>query len=99
MSYVIIIEDKATEDITEARKWYSQKSDLAAFNLETEIRQNIDSLKNSIIEHREVKKGVKLLPLKIFPYNIYYRKSEATETIQIIAVLHNKRDQNFILKR
>lgn len=99
MSFKIIIEDRAASEIQEANNWYFQKSALAASNFKNEITQTLNSLKTGIIEYREAIPGVNLFQLKIFPYNIYYRKLNEINAIQIIALLHNKREPDFIIRR
>ena len=99
MSLEIIIEDKAAKDIREANDWYFQKSIQAAANFENEIRESLEQLKTGIIEHREITQGVHVITLSAFPSNVYYKKLTEKNIIHIVAVLHNKRNPDFVLKR
>jgi hypothetical protein len=99
MNLKIVIEQKAIAEITEASKWYSEKSLVASENFEKEINEAFNYLQSTIAEHRKVLSEIRVLSLKIFPYNIYYLKKEIEKKISIIAFLHNKRDSNFIKTR
>ena len=99
MSFEIIIEEKAADDIREASDWYFQKSIQAAANFENEIVEAFEHLKSNTFGYREVIQGVKAFPLSIFPYNIYYRQLNEEKIIQIVAVLHTKRNPDVVMKR
>jgi|SRR5690606_844081 len=99
MNLKIVIEEKALHEITAITKWYSEKSLVASENFEKEIKEAIEFLRNTIVEHRKVLNDTRILPLKIFPYNIYYSKKVLDNKLFIIAVLHNKRDNLFIKSR
>ena len=98
MSLLLVIEDKAAAEIADANNWYAQKSSVAAINFEREIVETVDRLKTNTIEHHQVIPGVRVCPLKTFPYNIYYRVQKEENTIQLIAVLHSQRATDFIKK-
>lgn len=99
MTFTIVIEQRAMKDISEIVNWYLSKSLVSVENFEKEITQVLEKLKTSITEHRKIIQNIRLLPLKVFPYNIYYIKRESQNKIFIVAVLHNKRDTPFIIKR
>lgn len=99
MSFKIIIEQKAEEDIKKAAKWYFDQSETAAVNFKTEIFNTLSYLQTAITEHRRIVAEIRMFSLKVFPYNIYYIKSVEQNKIFIVAVLHHKRDSAFINKR
>lgn len=99
MSLKIVIEEKALHEIIEIVKWYSKKSLVASENFEKEIKEALEYLGNTIIEHRKVLNDIQILSLKIFPYNIYFSKKVLNNELFIIAILHNKRGKPFIKSR
>lgn len=99
MNFEIVIEQKAIDEIVEDAKWYSEKSSIATENFEKEINEAFKYLQFTITEHRKVLADIRILPLKIFPYNIYYLKKETEKKVYIMAILHNKRNTDFIKKR
>lgn len=99
MNFKIIIEQKAEEDIKKAAKWYFDQSETASENFKKEVYNTFSDLQTSIIQHRKFAEEIRMFSLKVFPYNIYYIKSEEQNKIFIVAVLHHKRDFTFINKR
>ena len=99
MNFKIIIEQKAGEDVKKAAKWYFDQSETAAENFKKEVFNTLRYLQTSITGHRRYVAEIRILSLRVFPYNIYYIKSEEQTKIFIVAVLHNKRDSTFINKR
>ena len=95
----LVIDPMALNEIAEAAKWYSSKSSTAFENFQKEINQAFSYLQSTIAEHRNVYADIRVFFLKIFPYNIYYRKKEAESKIFILAVMHNKRSNEFIKSR
>ena len=98
MSFALLIQDEAKAEIREAYNWYLQKSSVAASNFENEVTNAFDILMGGATEYREVIAGVRMLPLAVFPYNVYYRRIEREKSVQVIAVLYSKRNPDFILK-
>lgn len=99
MSFKIVVDQRAIDDITEAAKWYSEKSLVASENFEKEITEALNYLESTITEHRKVLADIRMYSLKIFPYNIYYLKKASDKKIFVIAILHNKRNSDFIKTR
>lgn len=99
MNSKIVVEQNAINEIAEACMWYSAKSLIASKNFENEIEEAFNYLKFTIVEHRKILGDIRILPLKVFPYNIYYLKKEKENKIFILAILHNKRNTDFIKTR
>ncbi|HEY9340352.1 MAG TPA: type II toxin-antitoxin system RelE/ParE family toxin [Hanamia sp.] len=95
----IVVEQKAINEIASAMKWYSEKSLIASENFEREINEAFNYLQSTIAEHRKIFSDIRVLSLKVFPYNIYYLKKDTNNKISIIAFLHNKRSSDFIKTR
>ncbi len=71
MNFKIIIEQKAGEDIKKAAKWYFDQSETAANNFKTEVFNTLNYLQTAITEHRKFIAEIRILSLRVFPYNIY----------------------------
>ena len=72
----IVVEQKAINEIAGAMKWYSEKSLIASENFEREINEAFNYLQSTIAEHRKIFSDIRVLSLKVFPYNIYYLKKD-----------------------
>ena len=99
MNFVLTIQEEARKEMHEAQAWYLQKSSVAASNFENEITSAFARLASGLVDYREAIPGVRMLTLIAFPYNVYYRRREKEKTVQVIAILHTKRDAAPILKR
>jgi plasmid stabilization system protein ParE len=97
MSRTIFIEKKAIREIKQANEWYFEKSVLASENFGKEVYEMFQLLKDKRVEHRKIVNSIHVLPMKIFPYNIYYVFDNLN--VKVIAFLHTKRNPDFIEKR
>ena len=66
MSFTIVIEQKASNDIAEAITWYSDKSPLAAENFQREITEAFKYLQTFFAGHRKVFVDIQLASLRVF---------------------------------
>lgn len=99
MPWKIRITASASKDVADIKKWYKGKSIQAAENFLEELITSIDTLESDKVEHKTVHGEYKRLLLSKFPYIIYYRRNDANGTVEIVAVLHNKRDKEAITRR
>ena len=99
MPWKIIITASAKADIKEIKKWYKEQSVQAVENFAKELVSSIEYLQRDDIEHRIVHTLYRKILLKSFPYSIYYQRKENSMTVEINAILHNRRDSDFIIKR
>lgn len=99
MSRIVFIEKKALNEMKQADEWYFEKSVVASENLEKEIREMIELLKDERMEHRKIFHEVHIVSMKIFPYNLYYVTDKNRNEVKIIAFLHIKRNPEFIEER
>jgi len=95
----LVIDPLALKEIAEIANWYSDKSSTAVDNFQGEITETFTYLQHTIAEHRIVYAGIRVFFLKIFPYNVYYLKRETENKIFILAIMHNKRSNNYIESR
>ncbi|NTS40879.1 type II toxin-antitoxin system RelE/ParE family toxin [Flavisolibacter sp. BT320] len=96
MAWKVQLTQTTRDDIYEIKQWYRQQSGIALKNFVEELVTAIDNLKSGQVEHRIVYKDNRKLPLRKFPYSIYYRRKEKEEIIIINAVLHNRREIGFL---
>lgn len=76
---------------------YKKRSVQAVENFTKELVSSIEYLQRDDIENRIVHTVYRKRLLKSFPYSIYYQRKENSMTVEINAVLHNRRDRNFII--
>jgi toxin ParE1/3/4 len=97
MSFAIRISDEAISDIDESYIWYDfQQSSLGddfANTIDNSFRILSLNAQSFPIVHKNIRKYV----LPRFPFNIYYRINVRYGVIEIIRILHHKRDKRKIL--
>jgi plasmid stabilization system protein ParE len=91
VNYKIQITEEAEVEIRKATDWYSKFS--------SEIKDHVESLINSFVEHKLVVKNCRRMLLHNFPYTIYYSRNEQERVLEIIAVLHNRQSLNTLADR
>jgi plasmid stabilization system protein ParE len=99
MSIGLLLIDEAIADIKQAHEWYLLNAEEIAGKFEETVQDLFAHLARNVADYREVISGVKSAPLPTFPYNVYYKREEEQEAIIVIAVLHIRRNTDFVLKR
>lgn len=93
MSYRISITEEAENEILQAKNWYEEQQTGLGESFSTTIKEHINQLKNPSVEHKIVFKNVRRVLTHRFPFVIYYSRDEKNLIVNIIAVLHNRREQ------
>lgn len=99
MNYAIEITPEAKAEITNARNWYEEQQNGLGESFTETVREHINALKTESPEHKIVFDDLRRVLVKRFPYVIYYKRYEATKTVKVFAVLHDKRDTGFLKKK
>jgi plasmid stabilization system protein ParE len=99
MKYKVLILDEAEQDIDSAYVWYEMKQ----INLGNKFYSTVSKAVQYIALHpfgnEEIYKGTRRFIIKKFPYGIYYRIIVEKNEIQIIGVVHFKRNLKIMKKR
>jgi toxin ParE1/3/4 len=92
MAYIIRLTPSAIKDIKVAKEWYNdQKAGLGNIFI-AYFRERIESLQNTQVVYQKIYREVSALKMKKFPFTIYGIYNLPEQTIDIIAVLHNKQN-------
>jgi plasmid stabilization system protein ParE len=93
----IVFKPDAIEDVRQIKKWYrSQKKGLEK-EFAKELKVYINLLKKQEFLFQERYKNIRAIPLKRFPYLVYYFVDE--NIIYVIAVIAAKQDHENIIKK
>ena len=99
MSYTVSILSEAEVDIDDAYIWYESKQ----INLGNKFFENLAHSINYISKTpgacQEIYKETRRFVIKKFPYGIYYKVNFEQKEIQIIGVVHFKRNSQLIKHR
>jgi hypothetical protein len=97
-SYALEYEIEAIEDIKEIISWYNSNSAMAVnFFLESLIITELSITRNPFAFSATDFNNIRKARIKKFPYNIFYMITESK--VQVLALIHAKRSNNFIRKR
>jgi plasmid stabilization system protein ParE len=77
----------------EATRFYKERSPVAAARFNDELRQALERLRTYPQSGAPVDGDIRHAPLHSFPFSVVYAISE--ETIEVIAVAHDRRDPNY----
>ena len=99
MNYEIFINPDALQDISKAKEWYESESYGLGDEFVNEVDQTIRSLQNPIVDHKAVFKDHRRVLMDKFPYSIYYRRDVNNRIVRIIAVQHEKRSPDIVMRR
>lgn len=99
MSFTAIILEEAEKDIENAYIWYeSLQINLGSAFFE-KISEAIKNISNKPYQAQKIYKEVRRYIIKKFPFGVYYIANSESNEIQIIAILHFKRNSKILKKR
>ena len=93
MNYKIKVSIEAEAEIKKAKVWYENKQSGLGERFSIVIKEHINKLKLSSVEHKIVFKNVRRVLTSQFPFVIYYTRDELKLEVKILAVLHERRQQ------
>jgi len=90
VTYQVIVEDVADQDIAEAADWYEQQRKGPGKQFIAEVRAVFAQLRVNPQIFSVRYKDIHTATVKVFPYLAHYLVEE--QTVVVIAVLHTSRD-------
>lgn len=99
MKYTASIYSEAEEDIDSAFVWYEQKQIGLGDSLYNSLNNSVASICNNPFCCEEIYKDIRRFVIKKFPFGLYYRINVEQKEVQIIGVIHFKRNPKVLKKR
>jgi toxin ParE1/3/4 len=99
MSYFVSILSEAAADIANAYIWYESKQLNLGKKFYKIVEESINTISKNPTICEEIYKGVRRFVIRKFPYGIYYKVNLELKEIQILGILHFKRNEIFIKHR
>lgn len=90
---LVLLREEALEEIAAASAWYGRQRPELGSELIAQIEQSIELLADHPDAFPVVGSNIRRALLRRFPFALYYRSLD-TETIEVLAVLHQRRDLN-----
>ncbi|MCX6350824.1 MAG: type II toxin-antitoxin system RelE/ParE family toxin [Bacteroidetes bacterium] len=94
----VLITKEAEEDLTDSYAWYNLQKNNLGEDFITAIENGFSQIETNPFTFQLVTKTTRRAVTKRFPFSIYYRM-DADNTITVLAVLHQFRNQKIILRR
>ena len=96
MDYNIIVTSVAKQHLQDSFEWY----ELQQFDLGKDFRQEflavMGNLLTGMVDYQVYHGDIRKTVLRRFPFYVYYIRNENTKEIIILAVLHHKRNPQYI---
>ena len=99
MLYKIAFDTRAVTELANVITWYEDQSSATAEKFQTAFALAIDVLSKGMIDYVAFREEIKKAPVPDFPYLIYYSRQEESKTVFIHAMLHIRRNADFISDR
>jgi plasmid stabilization system protein ParE len=93
MNYTTLFSPEANNDLTDILGWYTtQYSVDTKKRFIVEVSNTLKSLSKSPKAYSIRLKNARCAPMKKHPYNVYYWVDDSDKTVNIFAILHQKRN-------
>jgi hypothetical protein len=99
MPYHINILTEAEIDLDESYIWYESKKMNLGDSFFASINDSMTLIQNNPFLFEEVYERVRRCVVKRFPYGIYYRLLIDSNEIQVLGIIHFKRDSSEVFRR
>jgi toxin ParE1/3/4 len=99
MNYSVSILAEAELDIDNAYIWYELAQIDLGNKFYKKVNESISFISNNPFACQVIYKGIRRFVLKKFPYGIYYKVLFEQKEVQIVGILHFKRNPKLIQKR
>jgi plasmid stabilization system protein ParE len=84
---------EAVEEVETARRWYAERSPLAARAFLAELNLAVERVRETPERWPRYTKGVRRYVLPRFPFTMIYRKKG--EVVEVVAVAHHRRKPGY----
>ncbi len=99
MTYSVQFFDEVINDIQKAKIWYKSKREGLEIEFSWAIEDAIEQVIKMPVSYAIRYKTIRIAHPKVFAYNIHFYIDEIENVIVITAIVHNKRNQDFVENR
>ena len=99
MTYSVQFFDEVISDVQEAKVQYKSKREGLEIEFSWAIEDAIEQVIKMPVSYAIRYKSIRIAHPKVFPYNIHFYIDEIDSVIVITAIVHNKRNQDFVEDR
>jgi uncharacterized glyoxalase superfamily protein PhnB len=92
MKFLVEYNPDFFNDIAQAVDWYNEKQTGLGDRFLNNVRKQTAKLSTSALHFAVKYDDVRCMCIKKFPYLVYYRVNQQTQTVKVEAFLHTSRD-------
>lgn len=92
MTYSVLVRSGAERDIEEALDWYSANAPEQAGRFIDELAAAIKRVREHPYASRMLRGDARRAALRVFPYQIWYQNHDDQQVVEVLAVVHARRD-------
>lgn len=92
MTYRVRLAPNARQDRDDALAWYDAEAPDQSERFIDELYATARRLEDFPHSGKVVHRGVRRVTLHVFPYQLWYRVNDEARVVELIAVLHHRRD-------
>lgn len=97
MSFLVIIEPLAEQDLVEAQVWYEEKRVGLGVRFRSCVNEALGILSQTPFIYPVLHRGIRRAPVRKFPYLIYFLVQN--DKIFVFGCFHGRRDPRLVLAR
>jgi len=99
LTYTVLIRPSAERDAVHAQDWYLANAPEQVDRFIDELAAMIDRVQQHPHAFRQLRGDARRAALRVFPYQIWYRCHDDHEVIEVLAIVHARRDLARMLGR
>lgn len=99
MTYLVRLTSNARQDRDRALAWYDAEAPEQSERFIDEFYTAARQLEHFPRSGPVLRRGARLVSLRIFPYQLWYRVHEDAEVVEIVAVLHHRQGPDQLSER
>jgi toxin ParE1/3/4 len=99
MKYNVSVLSEAEIDIDTDYVWYERRQIGLGDKFYDSVKESVRSIGQNPFLYEEIYRGTRRCVIKKFPYGVYYKIIPDNNEIQILGVIHFKRDPGIIMER
>jgi plasmid stabilization system protein ParE len=97
MTFALEFKDRVRQDLDDAFNWYEDQREGLGTAFQEYVYDAFDHLAQAPFIYAPYRTRYRKMPLRRFPYSVIYQVMEAEQTVIVIAVLHQKRQDADLL--
>jgi plasmid stabilization system protein ParE len=99
MYFELFYLDEVKQDIKDAKQWYRKRQPGLEKTLASDIKYCLEHIRKNPFHYPLKYKNVRVVYCPVFPYAVHFYVEEPKEKIIIIAVIHQRRNPELVIKR